>query len=93
MLFCSKWDPRPRIACIERRFAFEIDWADAQADDDVVVDRGPGQAHREGAPRGNRYALKTGAHTAERRAFRAEVTDRFVGYAVVLLLAIEGRQA
>jgi hypothetical protein len=37
VLFCSRWDPRPGIACIERRYAFEVDWADAQADDAVIM--------------------------------------------------------
>jgi hypothetical protein len=33
MLFCSKWDPTPGLACRERRYAFEVEWSDANTVD------------------------------------------------------------
>lgn len=39
VLFCSKWDPSPGLACVERRFAFEVEWADARALDEALVEQ------------------------------------------------------
>ena len=39
VLFCSKWDPTPGLACIERRYVFEVEWSDARALDAGLVDQ------------------------------------------------------
>ena len=39
VLFCSQWDPTPGLACIERRYAFEVEWADAKADDAGITEQ------------------------------------------------------
>ena len=39
VLFCSLWDPTPGLACVERRYVFEVEWADAKAPDDGLVEQ------------------------------------------------------
>ena len=39
VLFCSHWDPTPGLACVERRYTFEVDWSDAKAPDVGMVEQ------------------------------------------------------
>jgi hypothetical protein len=39
VLFCSHWDPTPGLECVERRYAFEVDWVDANAPDVMMVEQ------------------------------------------------------
>ena len=39
VLFCSLWDPTPGLACVERRYAFEVEWADPKAPDIDLVEQ------------------------------------------------------
>ena len=39
VLFCSKWDPTPGLPCVERRYAFEVEWSDARALDEALVEQ------------------------------------------------------
>jgi hypothetical protein len=39
VLFCSKWDPTPGLPCVERLYAFEVEWADAGALDEALVEQ------------------------------------------------------
>ena len=39
VLFCSKWDPTPGLACVEERYAFEVEWSDPRADDAGIAEQ------------------------------------------------------
>ena len=39
VLFCSKWDPSPGLECIERRYAFEVEWSDPKAHDAGIAEQ------------------------------------------------------
>lgn len=39
VLFCSQWDAGGTAPCIERRYAFEVAWADPDAPDEQIVEQ------------------------------------------------------
>ena len=37
MMYCSRWNPRPGVPCIEERVAFDVDWHNPKAEGEALV--------------------------------------------------------
>lgn len=37
MMYCSRWNPRPGVPCIEERVAFDVEWHDPKAEGEALV--------------------------------------------------------
>lgn len=37
MLYCSRWDPRPGVPCLEERVAYDVDWRDPGAEGEALA--------------------------------------------------------